>query len=66
MLILIQIHIYIKSLFHLYSLGGLLDELTEVSDVVWHIDNDYLVTGHLMEHTYHRRQQVSAPERCLL
>ena len=40
-----------KLVFNLHSFGGLLDELTEVSDVVWHVDNNYLVTGHLLEGT---------------
>ena len=51
--------VHIKSKFRcfdLYSLGGILDELTEVGDIVWHVDNDYLVTGHLMEHTMKGRK----------
>ncbi len=32
---------------HLHSLGSFLNELAEVGDVVWHVDNDDLVTGHL-------------------
>ena len=37
--------------FNLHSIGSILDELTEVCDVVWDVDNDYLGTGHLLEGT---------------
>ena len=35
--------------FNLHSFGSILDELTEVCDVVWHVDNDYLGTRHLLK-----------------
>ena len=40
-----------KMVFNLHSFGSILDELTEVCDVVWDVDDDYLGTRHLLEGT---------------